>query len=231
MVQGFYALTKQAQETGDLTTPIVEPGLCLARLPRPGTFHVNATRVLGADPLDARQLSRAETTARRQVDDLVGFMRAYLPGFQDAYLARTAAEIGVRESRRIVGEYRLTMDDIETGRDFPDAVTRNKWAHSDTHSNQSMQWSFHFVEGPYHIPARCLIPVAVDNLLVAGRCISVDRGALASVRIQPIATETGQAAGVMAALAARAATRVRDVDIQEVRRQLQAAGVVLSTPH
>lgn len=227
MVQGFYKKVKEAKENDDLKVNILEPGLCMARLPREGVFHINATRVIGVDPLDNKSISHAEISDRKHVEDLFGFMKKYLPGFKDSYILRTACEIGVRESRRIIGEYRLTINDIINGTVFEDAVTRNKWAHSDTHSGKDYKWSFQFIEGPYYIPARCLIPIKIDNLLVAGRCLSADRKAMATIRIQPIATMTGQAAGVMAALASSTHIKVRYVDIKEVRCLLEKAGVNL----
>lgn len=226
-LQGFYRLIAEAKEKGDLKISLPESGIGMSLQPRYGEFNVNATRVPGINPLDAADLTYAELKERDNVRQLFEFMKKYFPGFEDAYLLQTASQVGVRESRRIVGEYVLTLDDIKEKRQFEDAVVRSKWAHSDTHSGKNMQWSFEFYEGPYWIPYRSLIPKQTDNLLVVGRSISATRKAMASIRIMPICASTGEAAGAAAAIAVQNGITTRKVDIKELQNVLKKQGVVL----
>jgi hypothetical protein len=140
---------------------------------------------------------------------------------------QSATQIGVRESRRIRGEYTLTIDDIKSGTRFPDAVVRTKWGHTDVHSGKDMGWSFEFIEGPYYIPYRCMVPLRVENLLVAGRSISATRQAMASIRIMPICSAIGEAAGTAAALSASDGKAPRDLDPGLLRETLKSQGVLL----
>lgn len=228
IIQGFYKIIQQAKEDGFLKIDLPEPGVGIVHLPKEGTFHVNATRVPGTNPLDNNSISHAEMLERKNTEHLFSFMKKYFPGFENSYITHTAAQIGIRESRRIIGEYLLTEDDIKNGTKFEDAVVRSKWAHCDTHSGKNMQWDFEFFEGPYYVPARCLMVKRLKNLLVAGRCISADRAAMASIRIQPIATMTGEAAGVMGAIASDLCVPIKDIPIKKVQYALVAHGVDLS---
>jgi len=226
-LQGFYELIAEAKEKGDLKISLPESGIGMSVQPREGEFNVNATRVLGINPVDSEDLSYAELKERDNVRQLVDFMVKYFPGFKDAYLLQTADQVGVRESRRIQGEYKLTLDDIKEKRQFEDAVVRAKWAHSDNHSGKDMKWSFEFFEGPYWIPYRVMLPQKVDNLLVTGRSISATREAMASIRIMPICSSIGEAAGAAAAIAVQNGVTPRCVDTAELKQSLQKQNVVL----
>ena len=228
IIQGFYKIIQKARDDGFLKIDLPEPGIGLVHLPKKGNFHVNATRVPGTNPLNNNSISHAEILERKNVEHLFNFMKNYFPGFKDSYIVHTATQIGIRESRRIKGEYLFTIDDIKNGTRFEDAVVRSKWAHCDTHSGKSMQWSFEFYEGPYYIPGRSLTVKCFKNLLVAGRCISADRKAMASIRIQPISTMTGEAAGVMGSIAATLGVRIKDIPIIKVQEILSENGANLS---
>lgn len=227
ILQGFYKLIAEAREKGDLKISLPESGIGMCLQPRKGEFNVNATRVVGINPVNAKDLTYAELKERDNVRQLVNFMQKYLPGFEEAYLLQTAAQVGVRESRRIVGEYVFKLDDIKEKRKFKDAVVRAKWAHSDTHSGKDMKWSFEFFEGPYWIPYRSLLPQKVDNLLVVGRSISATRQAMASIRIMPICASIGEAAGTAAAIAVQTGVTPRYVDTVILQETLRNQNVVL----
>ena len=201
IIQGFYSLIEEATRNGDLTVLLPEPGIGMTIQPRYGEFHVNATRSPGMNHLDGWDLSEIEELEREKVHQVYRFIRQYIPGCADSYILQTADQVGIRESRRLCGHYIMELDDITSGTVFEDRIAKTKWAHCDVHSGKNMQWSFSFIEGPFYIPFRSLLPLEIENLLVVGRCISATRDVLSSLRIQPIGAAIGQAAGTAAALA------------------------------
>ncbi|MFW5750699.1 MAG: FAD-dependent oxidoreductase, partial [Planctomycetota bacterium] len=150
---------------------------------------------------------------------------AYIPGHELAYLINPAAHIGIRESRRIRGDYRLTGDDVRGGAHFDDAIARGIYL-LDIHNPAEIARpsALILLDQPYSIPYRCLLPVGIDGLLVAGRCISGDHIALASYRVQSHAMAIGQAAGTAAALSVHQRCSPRRLDIHLLRDSLRAAG-------
>ena len=190
---------------------------------------VNGTRIYG-DASDPGDLSRAEIEGRRAVAALAGYFRREFPGFERARLLQSGSHIGVRETRRMVGEYVLTGDDVRSCRPFDDAVAVGCWP-IDVHPSQG-EVGVHamFVPLPYRIPYRCLLPREVDGLLAAGRCISVDRQALGTARVGATCAAVGQAAGVAAALAARKGVEPREVDAGELRGLLASQGAIIDPP-
>ena len=144
----------------------------MVALPIPGSFHVNTVRLPGLNPVDVRDLTTMEVVERGYIDEAFRFIRKYIPGCGNSFVMQSAAQIGIRESRRMEGLYKLKVEDIQAGTPFPDAVARFKWGHTDVHSGNGMQWSFEFIEGPYYIPYRALVPAGTGGLLVAGRCVS-----------------------------------------------------------
>jgi hypothetical protein len=173
-------------------------------------------------------LTRAEWESRRQFRQLAAFLRKYVPGFERAYAVQTGVTIGVRETRRIVGGYRMTAEDVLTARKFEDVIARGAYP-IDIHNPVGKGTVLRRVpEGDaYDIPLRALIPEGVENLLVAGRCISGTHEAHSSYRVMPISMATGQAAGICAALAARTGRLPRDVPPEEVQRALSEQGADL----
>lgn len=220
IIQGFRSLLARAYENGDLSFRLPENGLGMVRQPRDGEFHVNALRTPDVNCTDVVDLTTAEISQRRRVGELVRFIKKYIPGCQNAYLIDTAAQIGVRESRRIRGDYVLTEEDLAAGKKFEDAVVTAKWAHTDVHSGKDSQWSFSFIEGPYQVPLRSLIVRDCVNLLMAGRCISTTRQVMASLRIMPLCMATGEGAGVAAALATGSGKTVRQIEGHELRKAM-----------
>src|SRR5258708_24015676 len=148
------------------------------------------------------------------------FLRRYVPGFEKSYAAQSGINIGVRETRRIVGEYQLDAADVLNARKFDDAIARGAYPidiHSPTGSGTLLK---RLPPGEaYDIPLRCLMPRSTEGLIVAGRCISGTHEAHSSYRVMPIVMSTGQAAGVCAALAARSGAAIRDVPAREVQRE------------
>jgi hypothetical protein len=186
------------------------------------------TRVVDIDPLDPDDLTRAEVAARLQAMQLFEFFRRRVPGFENSRIAATATQIGIRESRRIVGAYTLTRDDVLEARHFEDAIARSAYP-IDIHNPSGTGTQTHRLRPgeSYEIPYRCLVPATVERLLVAGRCISTTHEALASTRLTPTVMTLGQAAGTAAALAQKEGVRLRDVESKELRSALTADGVIL----
>lgn len=181
---------------------------------------VNMTRLCGADGTVGRDVSRCEIDGRRQVLVLVQLLNRFVPGFQQARLVRVAPAAGIRETRTINGLYTMTGEDVMCERRFADAVAFGSYP-IDIHNpgGKGVDWR-EPDRSHYEVPYRSLLPKSVDNLLAAGRCVSADHEALASVRIQGTAIATGQAAGVAAALASAAKCQPREVDPQQIRSGL-----------
>jgi hypothetical protein len=188
----------QAKQHGDINCP--RENILFFPTLFPGVLHFNTTRVLGELGTDPDSLSRAEMEGRRQVTQIAEWLRRNIPGFEDAYVSEIATQIGVRETRHIVGEYLLTAEDILQARKFPDCAARGCYP-MDIHSPTGEGTQ---ILGPppndwYEIPLRCLKPVNSANILVAGRPISATHEAHAAIRIMAIACSLGQAAGEYAA--------------------------------
>jgi 2-polyprenyl-6-methoxyphenol hydroxylase-like FAD-dependent oxidoreductase len=225
-VAGLYDLWEQARKDGIVDVPRELVSFFIS--PYPDEVTVNMTRVVDVDPLDPDDLTRAEVAARLQAMQLAEFFRRRVPGFARSRIAATGTQIGVRESRRIVGRYTLTRDDVLGGRHFDDAVARSAYP-IDIHNPSGSGTATHRLPpgASYEIPYRCLVPANREQLLVAGRCISSTHEALASARLTPTVMTLGQAAGTAAALACERATCAGDVDVSELRARLAADGVLL----
>lgn len=186
-----------------------------------GDINLNITRVIKLDPTDADELTRAEMEARYQVYRTSEFLKKYVPGFENSYVVCSSPFIGIRETRRIVGEYVLTEDDVLQGRRFDDAIARSAYP-VDVHDPKGTGTIFAQVKNKYYeIPYRCLVPLNIDNLLVAGRCISSTVKAIASARVMITAMSLGQAAGVAAALSCKDGVIPRNEDVNKVREALK----------
>jgi hypothetical protein len=223
----FGSLVAKAKAAGEFDLP--RDQINFYRSPEPGVWGVNASRVLAVDPTQVEELTRAELEGRRQVDALITFLRKYVPGCEQATLAVAATQIGIRESRRIVGEHVLTLEDLQAGRRFPDTVVVYNYP-VDIHSPTDGTGGIldHVPTAPiYEIPFRSLVPLSIEQLLVAGRCLSATHEAAAAVRVMPACFAMGQAAGTAAALALKTGTTVRRVDVLALRQLLLAQGVYL----
>lgn len=219
---GFRDCIRRARENGDLSFSLPEHGIGFDRLARDGEFRLNCTHTANLDCTEGNSMTEAYLSERGKTEELMRFLNRYIPGCERAYLMQTAVQVGVRESRRLVGDYQLTEEDLAQARRFDDAVLEAQWAHCDVHSPDGKEWSFKMYPGPYQIPYRCFLPKGVENLYGAGRCISCGRAAFASVRIQMITMTMGQAVGAAAAMAAvTPAGRTRDVDVKRLQETLR----------
>ena len=225
-VLGLWDLIREAQETGELELP--REDVLLFATPHEQEVSVNSTRVTGVLGTDAWQLSEAEWIARRQMRQIARFLRNRVPGFADSYIAQSGTTIGVRETRRIAGEYQLTGEDVIACRQFEDAIACGSYP-IDIHDPKGKGTVLKRLPagGVYDIPLRCLIPQEAERILLAGRCISGTHEALSSYRVTPIAMATGHAAGICAALAAATNQQPRNVDHRAVQAELIRQGANL----
>jgi hypothetical protein len=190
-------------------------------------LHFNSTRVVRKSAVDAKALTEAEMEAREQVYELYCFLKENIPGFERAQLLMSAPQIGVRESRRIVGEYTLTADDLIAATKFPDSVARGTYP-VDIHNPSGSGTLLRDIPyGKYYtIPYRSLIPQGMKNLLVAGRPISSTHEAHSAYRVMPICCSMGEGAGVAVSIGLKEGIHLPDIDAVELHRLLDQYGAL-----
>ncbi len=229
---GFFGLVRKAQQEGNLSKKYnyfrIE-----SVFPDRGTGTVNAIRVYNSDGTNAQDITAAICESRRQQQELLSFMKNYVPGFENCYLLSTAQSIGVRDSRRILGEYCLTETDIANHKEFADCIGIGKGkqvlgpsgeGHSpdgnegDENDKTIREAIAEYIE--YQIPYRILIPRGSRRILVAGKIVSCDIMANKHLRNQPACMTTGEAAGTAAAVSAKTGVDVSDIDISKVQALL-----------
>lgn len=183
---------------------------------------VNFGHVFGVDGTLAEDLTRGAIEGRRTAERQLQFFRRYVPGFERAHMVASGEQLGIRETRRIEGDYILTVDDFLAARSFPDDIARNAY-YIDIHlANSKSEMTFnHLPPGVSHgVPYRIMLPVGIDNLWVAGRCVSSDRAVQGSLRVMPNCFSMGQASGTAAALALRDSTGSRGISVAELQQRL-----------
>jgi hypothetical protein len=226
-VRPFASLVAQAQGEGRFPSP--RRGVGMYKTMRAGVWRINTTRVLELSGTDVEDLTAAEIEGRRQVEGLMVFFRESLPGFEACRLLDTAATIGVRETRRVMGDHVLSLADLQSGSPFDDVIALAGYPvdiHDPTGSGGGVNESYG-TANVYGIPYRSLLPRGIDNLLVAGRCVSATHEALAAIRVMPPAFAMGEAAGTAAALSVRDHLTPRRLNVEELQKQLVAQGAYL----
>lgn len=198
-----------------------------SRAPDSQAAWFNISRV-SVDPEDPFSVSRGEIEGRRQALEISRFLTARVPGCAGARLSSLAPQLGIRDTRRVRGDYIVTRDDISDGRRFPDTVAVGAYP-IDVHKPDSRELSFEeFAEDHhYDIPLRSLIPAGLRNVLTAGRGISATHEAFAALRVMPTAMAMGHAAGIAAAFAAEAQGEVRAIEPERVRGLLREQNAYL----
>jgi ribulose 1,5-bisphosphate synthetase/thiazole synthase len=196
--------------------------------------YYNEDQIHGADGTNVEHVTKAWIEARKMIWQEFNFAKKYVPGYENAYVALTSSLLGVRETRRIMGEYVLNAEDVLTARKFPDAIYRyacyvdlHKVARPGTEESALAQ-RIPKPGSSYDIPYRSLVPKKIENLLVAGRCFSVTHEALASARPMPSCMAMGQAAGTAAAMCTDEGNSPRKMDVTALRKKLVAQGVSLA---
>ncbi len=197
----------------------------------------NIGHTFGVDSTDERSVTRALIQGRRDLTEYERYYKEYLDGYEDMELVCTGSVLGIRESRRIMGDYVLCLDDFNNRATFEDEIGRYSYP-VDIHASKPSEENYakfldefknlRYGRGEnYGIPYRSMLPRELKNVLVAGRCISSDRYMQGSVRVMPGCYITGQAAGVAAALALAAAGDVRQIAVTELQKRLKAMGAFL----
>ena len=221
----LWALMRKAAEASAYRLPRLEGSW--HRTPHPGVITVHMTRIPNVDATDPVQLTRAELEGRRQVQEYHRFLRDLVPGFERSVLVATSPAIGVRESRRVIGDYRLTREDVLESRRFADEIALCGAPIEDHAAGPETRWTYVPESGVYGIPYRCLLPSAVEGMLVAGRCFSATHDAHASARSMATCMAMGQAAGTAAAIAVSTGITPRAVDAAVLRSRLAEDGALL----
>jgi hypothetical protein len=208
-------------------------GAILRPQKNPAEWRANVTQIRNAagnamDATDARQLSEGELEGRRQITEYFRFLKNEVPGFADSAIIDIAPQVGIRETRRICGAYMLTGEDILSSALFSDVIGINAWP-MEMHVDGAISWGFPRDENRAYndLPWRMLVTREVDNLLVAGRCVSATPIAQSSVRVSGPCMATGQAAGLAAALCAQSGTLPADLDVALLQRRLVEQGAFL----
>lgn len=233
----FHRLMAEAAESGDYDLPRREgsdhitpvDGVTATIMTRLESYRrdVDGRIVNATDPWF---LTEAETAGRRQALEYVRFLRDRIPGYERASLVALGTQIGVRETRRVYGDARLTRDDVLAARAFEDGIGLCGAPIEDHHSGADTVWEYLPDGSAVGIPYRTLVVRDATNVLVAGRCFSATHDAHASVRSMAQCMAMGQAAGTAAAMAVSTGQDPRDVDVQALRARLRAEGAVLDVP-
>ncbi len=227
------ALMKEAAETGKYKLPRKEGsdhitpvnGMTATIMTRLKSFREQEGKIINAsDPI---LLSEAEMDGRLQAIEYIRFLRDYVPGYEKAELSTFSMQIGVRETRRIYGEYRLTHEDFDTARKFGDQIGLCGAPMEDHHEGSDTKWQYLPDGQTLGIPYRTLVPKDSENILVAGRCFSSTHAAHSSVRSMAQCMAMGQAAGIASSMAAEKNVRPIDIDINTLREKLKETGAII----
>lgn len=189
----------------------------------PGVVTCNMTNCIEVDGTNADDLTKATIVCRKQIEDIVKFLREFVPGYEKCFMISSASLIGVRETRHFKGEYTLTKEDIQEAKAFEDYVVKDAYFNFDVHNisgagldKTGVQHEFKQTKG-YAIPYGCILPKKIENLLLSGRNISGTHMAHSSFRAMPICAGTGEAAGAAASIAVKKNISVRKVAPKEIR--------------
>jgi hypothetical protein len=236
-VMGYRSIKKKAMETGEWHG---FSGVGFFLIPREGgviqAHFQHSSQVGNCDATNVEDLTYGEIECRRQIVIAWKFIKKYLPGFEKAYITRVCPELRIREGRRIMGDYVLKPEDVTEERKFPDVIHKSAFPANAVHVVGPNTLATMVPTGPknggsHDVPYRCLVPREVENLLVAGKAISAERGAYQRFLMQNMAS--GQAAGVAAALCAKKniTPRMLEADVSELQQILVAQGAILTGTH
>ena len=193
-----------------------------------GRYKVNHYHVYNTDAADSKSMTDAHSRARSQVLDAFAVLHDKTPGFENAELLQVAPVLGVRESRHIEGEYKITVKDVSEGTKFEDRIAVYGFG-MDVHNRSEKEFGNFKIEiaEKYYIPYRSLVPKNCDNLLVAGKTLSCESQAVGGMRCMPAAMSMGQAAGIASAMAVSDDLRVLDINVASLQEKLKATGAII----
>lgn len=219
-------LYKEYQNAGKLSNPR-EDVLFFTGI-GDGIVHFNTTRIVKLNPTDPFDVSKAEKASRKQINEIVKFLKEVSPAFKNSNIISIASDIGVRESRKLCGEHILTVDELKNCTKFEDGIALCNYDIDIHNPSGSGTSHYYFDAGEYYsIPYRTLLPKEFDNLLVAGRCVSATHEAQASLRIMPVCACMGEAAGTAIAVAEKTNTNTHTLDTNILREVLKSNGAIL----
>ena len=224
-------LMQAAQAKGDFNFPRM--GAIVRPMKNPTEWRANITQIRNAagqamDGTDAAQFSAGEIEGRRQVRDYARFLRARVPGFENSYVLDIATQVGIRETRRIMGDYALSGNDVTGCADFADNIGVNGWP-LERHVAGDVTWGWQpeGSRGFNQLPYRMIVPQRIDNLFVAGRCASMTQEGQSAARVSGACFVMGEAAGSAAAMALASRTTPRQLDIGALQSTLAHNGAWL----
>ena len=220
---GLRTQIKEAQAKG-INIPVARTILITGL--KDDEIWVNMTRVNGVDSTLPESYTYGEITARKQMQEVTRYLQEFVPGFEHAHVEKVAPFMGIRESCVMEGRYVLTAEDILACRRFPDAIAVGGYP-VDIHHAKGGDCTMYFCPEDYDIPYRCLLPKDINNLLVAGRCSSMNHEAMASTRVMSTCMALGEAAGRAARIALRTGVQPADVDVDVLREELKQTGAYL----
>lgn len=219
-IAGFKKEIEEEKKTSKFDNPL--DYIFFVTTHRDDLVIVNTTRSLKVSGLSNIDMSRAASEGHRNAWQIHQLLKKRIPGFGDSYIANTATQVGVRETRRIIGDYTMTGLDVVNAQKFDDVIARGCYPidiHDPTGGGGEM---IRLKEGEYYdIPYRTLIPQGIDNLIVAGRCISATHEAQASIRITATCTAMGEAAGNAAGLCVKNNIGSREIDVKELQKFIE----------
>jgi Flavoprotein involved in thiazole biosynthesis len=223
----FLDYCKSCADKGDIPANLA--AVRLHRTSTPGERQVNTTQMNKIDSTCTSDLFKAEVELRKQIKIIADFVKTHLPGYENCKVASSGDTIGVRESRRVMGEYLMTREDIVEGRRFDDVVVHKAEFIVDIHNPDGAGQAEAKIQycNPYDLPYRVFVPLRIDGLLMAGRCISGTHDAHASYRVMSICMAMGEAVGIAASICAKLDILPRDLDYRSIQKVLIKKGVDL----
>ncbi len=199
----------------------------------PGTFMINTTRICGVDGTDGRSISRGIMEGRSQVNRLFAIMKKHFPGFEGSRIIEISPSLGVRETRRIRGDYYYTVGDVMAQREFPDTIGFSGYSFDLPDPQKPSHQPLHEdkVRAPYLIPIpyRIMVPKPVENVICPGRAVSVERDVLGPLRVMAPCYAMGEAAGIAAVMSVGSGGSFGSVNINQLRAQLRDGGAIVDT--
>ena len=223
----FLDWCKDCADNGEI--PAAVAAVRLHKTVYPGHRQVNTTQLNKIDSTKTSDLFKAEVELRNQIDTVTDFLRTHLPGYENCEVISSGTTVGTRETRRVMGDYVLTREDILAGKRFDDVMVHKAIFFVDIHNPEGAGQAEKVIAlpKPYDIPYRCFVPKKIEGLYTAGRCISGDHSAHASYRVMSICMAMGQAVGVAASLCVKEGVLPRQLDVKKVQTVLTGLGVDL----
>jgi hypothetical protein len=195
----------------------------------PGYRQVNTTQVNGVDMTRVEQIFKADLELREQIYTLLDFFHKHLPGYENCHVISSGTTTGVRETRRVIGDYVITAEEMAAGCRFEDVIVHRAEFIVDIHNPEGSGQAEAHIQycDPYDLPYRCFTPKGIENLYTAGRCISGTHRAHASYRVMSICMAMGEAVGTAAAMCAERGVTPRQLDVKQLQNRLINKGIEL----